>query len=87
VPADQNRQAAFGQRVASKINHDGLWVIVRKKGVQVLYSRPGTDLTYRFPLIVETLVRLRSRSCIFDGEAVAVMTAASLCSIAFGTPS
>ena len=36
-----------------------------------LYSRPGNDLTYRFPLIVETLARLRSRSCIIDGEAVA----------------
>jgi ATP-dependent DNA ligase len=41
-------------------------------GAQVrLYSRPGNDLTYRFPLIVETLARLRSRSCIIDGEAVA----------------
>src|SRR3954451_2959271 len=47
-------------------------VIARKKGAQVrLYSRPGNDLTYRFPLIVETLARLRSRSCIIDGEAVA----------------
>ena len=36
-----------------------------------LYSRPGNDLTRRFPLIVETLGRLRSRSCIIDGEAVA----------------
>ena len=36
-----------------------------------LYSRPGNDFTYRFPLIVETLARLRSRSCIIDGEAVA----------------
>jgi ATP-dependent DNA ligase len=36
-----------------------------------LYSRPGNDLTRRFPLIVETLARLRSRSCIIDGEAVA----------------
>jgi bifunctional non-homologous end joining protein LigD len=35
-----------------------------------LYSCPGNDLTYRFPLIVETLARLRSRSCIIDGEAV-----------------
>ena len=35
-----------------------------------LYSRSGNDLTYRFPLIVETLARLRSRSCIIDGEAV-----------------
>src|SRR5438067_3307694 len=30
----------------------------------------GNDLTYRFPLIVEALARLRSRSCIIDGEAV-----------------
>jgi ATP-dependent DNA ligase len=30
----------------------------------LLYSRPGNDLTYRFPLIVERLARLRSRSCI-----------------------
>ena len=36
-----------------------------------LYSRPGNDLTGRFPLIVEALARLRSRSCILDGEAVA----------------
>ena len=35
-----------------------------------LYSRPGNDLTHRFPLIVETLARLRSHSCIIDGEAV-----------------
>ena len=35
-----------------------------------LYSRPGNDLTYRFTLIVELLVRLRSRSCIIDGDAV-----------------
>jgi bifunctional non-homologous end joining protein LigD len=47
-------------------------VIARKNGAQVrLYSRPGDDLTYRFPLIVETLARLRSRSCTIDGEAVA----------------
>jgi ATP-dependent DNA ligase len=36
-----------------------------------LYSRPGNDLTARFPQIVEALARLRSRSCILDGEAVA----------------
>jgi ATP-dependent DNA ligase len=36
-----------------------------------LYSRSGSDLTYRFPLIVNALARLRSKSCIIDGEAVA----------------
>ena len=36
-----------------------------------LYSRPGNDLTYRFPMIVEALARLRLRSRILDGEAVA----------------
>ena len=36
-----------------------------------LYSRPGNDLTARFPLIVEALARLRVGSCIVDGEAVA----------------
>ncbi len=47
-------------------------MIARKDGAKVrLYSRPGNDLTYRFPLIVESLARLRSRSCIIDGEAVA----------------
>jgi bifunctional non-homologous end joining protein LigD len=35
------------------------------------YSRPGNDLTHRFPLIVEALMRLRSQSCTIDGEAVA----------------
>jgi len=55
-----------------EIKHDGFRIIARKTGAQVrLYSRPGNDLTHRFPLIVETLARLRPRSCIIDGEAVA----------------
>jgi bifunctional non-homologous end joining protein LigD len=52
-----------------EIKHDGFRIIARKEGDRVrLYSRPGNDLTYRFPLIVESLTRLRSRSCIMDGE-------------------
>jgi bifunctional non-homologous end joining protein LigD len=55
-----------------EIKHDGFRVIARKVGERVrLYSRPGNDLTYRFALIVEGLARLRSDSCIIDGEAVA----------------
>jgi bifunctional non-homologous end joining protein LigD len=47
-------------------------VIARKDGITVrLYSRLGNDLTWRFPQIAEAVARLRSRSCIIDGEAVA----------------
>jgi bifunctional non-homologous end joining protein LigD len=54
------------------LQHDGFRVIARKDGARVrLYSRPGDDLTDRFSLIVEAVARLRSRSCIIDGEAVA----------------
>jgi len=55
-----------------EIKHDGFRVIARKAGERVrLYSRPGNDLTYRFPLIVEAVAKLRPQSCIIDGEAVA----------------
>src|SRR5215831_3408998 len=61
-----------GSQWLHEIKHDGFRIIARKTGAQVrLYSRPGNDLTHRFPLIVETLARLRPRSCIIDGEAVA----------------
>ena len=52
-----------------EIKHDGFRIIGRKDGERVrLYSRPGNDLTHRFPLIVEALARLRPRSCIIDGR-------------------
>jgi ATP-dependent DNA ligase len=55
-----------------EIKWDGFRVIARKSGKRVkLYSRPGNDLTHRFPGIVETVAKLRARSCILDGEAVA----------------
>jgi ATP-dependent DNA ligase len=66
--------------------HDGFRVIARKKGAQVrLYSRPGNDLTYRFPLTSRPWFRLRSRSCIIDGGRLPVMTTGSLLSTAFVT--
>jgi ATP-dependent DNA ligase len=65
-------QPPSGKEWLHEIKHDGFRVIARKDGDRVrLYSRSGNDLTDRFPLIVETLARLRPRSCIVDGEAVA----------------
>jgi bifunctional non-homologous end joining protein LigD len=65
-------QAPSGQEWLHEIKHDGFRVIARKDSNRVkLYSRPGNDLTDRFPLIVEALAKLRSQSCIIDGEAVA----------------
>jgi bifunctional non-homologous end joining protein LigD len=64
-------QPPTGATWIHEIKHDGFRVIARKDGDRVrLYSRPGNDLTDRFPLIVDALARLRSRSCIVDGEAV-----------------
>jgi bifunctional non-homologous end joining protein LigD len=62
----------LGRSGCTKIKHDGFRIVARKDGAKMrLYSRPGNDLTYRFALIVQTVARLRPRSCIIDGEAVA----------------
>ena len=63
-------QPPTGDTWLHEIKHDGFRVMARKDGDRVrLYSRPGNDLTYRFSLIVEALLRLRARSCV-DGGAV-----------------
>jgi hypothetical protein len=64
--------APSGDQWLHEIKHDGIRLIAPKEDKRIkLYSRPGNDLTHRFPLMVEALARLRSRSCILDGEAVA----------------
>jgi ATP-dependent DNA ligase len=61
-----------GSQWLHEIKHDGFRIIARKDGDRVrLYSRPGNDRTRRFPLIAEALARLRSRSIVIDGKAVA----------------
>src|SRR5262249_27190649 len=68
LPTKTDRLPSGGEWL-HEIKHDGFRVVARKNGAQVrLYSRHRSDLTYRFPLIVETLSRLHSRSCIIDGE-------------------
>jgi bifunctional non-homologous end joining protein LigD len=51
--------------------HDGYRLMARRdtSGVRLL-TRNAHDWAPRYPLIVEALARLRSRSCIIDGEAV-----------------
>jgi bifunctional non-homologous end joining protein LigD len=62
-----------GELWLHEIKHDGFRIIARKGDNRVrLYSRPGNDLTKRFPLIVEAIAALRSRTIILDGEAVAL---------------
>jgi ATP-dependent DNA ligase len=55
-----------GSQWLHEIKRDGFRIIARKKGAQVrLYSRPGNDLSRRFPLIVETLTHLRANDGVF----------------------
>jgi ATP-dependent DNA ligase len=71
LPSHPSTLRPSGDQWWHEIKHDGIRVIARKEDKRVkLYNRPGNDLTHRFPQIVEGLSRLRSRSCIIDGEAV-----------------
>ena len=59
APSASTIQRSAGSQWLHEIKHDGFRVIARKDGERVrLYSRPGNELTRRFPLIVETLARL-----------------------------
>ena len=54
-------QPPSGELWLHEIKHDGFRIIARKDDNRVrLYSRPGNDLTERFPLIVEAIAALRS---------------------------
>jgi hypothetical protein len=51
--------------VAATLGHVTVLSLTKVTGIlrgpqYPIYSRPGNDLTYRFPLIVETMARLRS---------------------------
>jgi bifunctional non-homologous end joining protein LigD len=60
-----NAPTPSGREWVHEIKFDGFRVIARKNEKRVkLYSRPGNDFTDRFPLIVEALAKLRTRSCI-----------------------
>jgi bifunctional non-homologous end joining protein LigD len=54
-----------------KIKHDGYRMMVRRDGAGVrVLTRNGHDWSSRYLVIVEAVNRLKSRSCLIDGEAV-----------------
>jgi len=55
-----------------EIKHDGYRLMARRDAVGIrLLTRNGHDWAPRYPLIVEAVDRLKVRSCLIDGEAVA----------------
>jgi ATP dependent DNA ligase domain len=55
-----------------EIKHDGYRLMARRDPIGIrLLTRNGHDWAPRYPLIVEAVNRLKVRSCLIDGEAVA----------------
>jgi hypothetical protein len=55
-----------------EIKHDGYRLMARRDPIGIrLPTRNGYDWASRYPLIVEAVDRLKVRSCLIDGEAVA----------------
>ena len=54
-----------------EIKHDGYRLMARRDPIGSLLTRNGHDWAPRYPLIVEAVNRLKARSCLIDGEAVA----------------
>src|SRR3954465_11487751 len=60
-----------GPNFFHEIKHDGYRLIVQREGKRVrLFTRRGYDWSDRYPLIVETALRLRKSTFVIDGEAV-----------------
>jgi len=55
-----------------EIKHDGYRLMARRDPIGIrLLTRNGYDWAPRYPLIVEAVNKLKVRSCLIDGEAVA----------------
>ncbi len=56
-----------------EIKHDGFRIVARRDAAGVsLITRNGYDLAARFPLAAAAIAALPARSCVVDGEAIAV---------------
>ena len=61
-----------------EIKHDGFRIIAQRDAVGVrLITRNGYDLAARFPLAAAVIAALPARSCVVDGEAIAVQLGAA----------
>jgi bifunctional non-homologous end joining protein LigD len=68
-PADQ---PPTGSGWIHEIKHDGYRLMARRDPVGIrLLTRNGYDWSPRYPMIVAAVDRLKVRSCLIDGEAVA----------------
>ena len=66
-----SQKAPSGSAWVHEIKHDGYRLMARRDGNRVrLYTRRGYDWSAKYPRIVESLLSLRVRSIIVDGEAV-----------------
>jgi bifunctional non-homologous end joining protein LigD len=67
------KQPPSGPGWLHEIKHDGFRIMARRdiRGVR-LFTRNGYNFADRFPRIVEALASLPVRSCLIDGEAIAV---------------
>src|SRR5262245_25322475 len=69
-----------------EIKHDGYRLMARRDATGVrLLTRNGHDWSDRYPAIVEAVNRLKARSCLIDGEAVACDENGLACSSDFDT--
>lgn len=73
VKSMQEALDKLGTPVAAEQKYDGERVQIHKDGKKVtLYSRRLENITHQFPDIVRTVSQVKARSCIIEGEIMAV---------------
>jgi hypothetical protein len=66
-----SQKPTSGSAWVHEIKHDGYRLIARRDGNRVrLFTRRGYDWSGKYPWIVDSLLSLRVRSIVVDGEAV-----------------
>jgi len=67
----RTKAVPVGDSYFHEVKHDGFRVRLERDGDRVrLFSRNGYDFSRRYPWIVESARKIRSRQFVLDGEAV-----------------